>query len=399
MPDIVQTLGFEATAAIGQINQLTTSLNSLNQAFKTVGAGLKGFNGLSGGITKTLGAIQAGVNKTLQSLNQLNNVRVGQGGQFNPGQIASQFDLIRQQVAQTWGQLPSSVSAASRATYNTALGDLTKFASANKISSQQMLTAFAGLAGGSPVLNKLQQMVSSLGVEWQKAMDSIEKGSQRSIISMASLARFAGFYALMRVLTTLVSGFEEGVNAAVEFGRRLGEIGTISGGGNIQQITDRVAGFRKELIAISQESGRGLADIGMAYYETLSNQVGDATQAMSVFRESAELAVVTNTSLTDATNLMTAAINAWGLGAEQAAEVSATLFRAIELGRFRANELANILGRVGPIAREMGIGLDEAMSALTVMSIQGTRADTAVTQLRATMTGLLKPSEIGRAHV
>jgi hypothetical protein len=86
-------------------------------------------------------------------------------------------------------------------------------------------------------------------------------------------------------------------------------------------------------------------------------------------------------------------LNTYGQEAGTAAEVSDVLFKTVELGRLRLGEIGNILGRVLPLTSQMGVSFKEASAAIAVMTRQGVRADTAVTQLRAVMQKIIKPTE------
>ncbi len=234
-----------------------------------------------------------------------------------------------------------------------------------------------------PVSSAAAQSITATG-------NAVEKASNKTkefTISWQTLARVVSTRLTLGAFNMFVSALRDGTKAAIDFGIRLAEIGTIAGKGT------NLGGIRKELISISKETGAGLSDVAEGYYQTLSNQVGNATESLQVFRAAGKLAVATNSSLENSVNLTTAALNGWNKDASQAGAVTGKLFKTIELGRLRVGDLANTLGAVGPIASQMGVSLEETLASLANMTVKGTRATKSITQLRAIMTQMLKPTD------
>ncbi len=213
------------------------------------------------------------------------------------------------------------------------------------------------------------------------------KGFHDLTISWTTLLRVVTTRVALGGFNKLIESLKEGTKAAIEFGIRIAEIGTIAGRG-----VD-LGGIKKDILAVSSLTGRGAADVAEGFYQTLSNQVGDATESLFVFKQAAKLSIATNSSLGDSVNLLTAALNGWQMGAHEARNVSNQLFKIIELGRVRVKDLANILGSVGPMSSKLGVSFGELGGSLANITVQGSRANKTITQLRAIMTGLLKPTD------
>ena len=234
----------------------------------------------------------------------------------------------------------------------------------------------------SPISGKASTNVKQLNNQ----VDKLDRKTLGLTISWETLARVITTRLAIGGFNRIIQALREGTEAAIEFGIRLAEIGTIAGEGiDLSEI-------RKELVEVSRLTGKDLTDVAEGFYQTLSNQVGDAAESLHVFNQAAKLSVVTNSSLGDTVNLLTAAINGWQLSAADAGNVSAKLFKTVELGRLRVGDLANVLGAIGPISSKMGVSLDETLGSLANMTIQGTRANKSITQLRAVMTQMLKPT-------
>ena len=266
-------------------------------------------------------------------------------------------------------------------------------------------SATKAIDGASAALNKVKQaslthdaiLGKNLGTQARAGASAIQAVGNATQEAANKTKEFTiSWQTLARVVTTrlalggfnlLVKSLREGTQAAIDFGIRLAEIGTIAGKGA------DLGGIRKELISISKDTGAGLSDVAEGYYQTLSNQVGNATESLQVFRAAGKLAIATNSSLENSVNLTTAALNGWNKDASEAGAVTGKLFKTIELGRLRVGDLANNLGAVGPVASQMGVSLEEALASLANMTVKGTRATKSITQLRAIMTQMLKPTK------
>jgi len=264
----------------------------------------------------------------------------------------------------------------------TLLGNIQKQADAASLSYYKVSQAQTAMASAPSVAAQVRPLQ-----EVQQNLDNLHNRAKSFTISWQTLLRVVSTRLLIGGVNAIIRSLIEGSQRAMEFGIRIGEIGTIAGkGANLDAIS-------KQLINLSKATGLELNDTAEGYYETLSNQLGNASQSMFVFENATKLAVATNSSLEDSINLISSSLTGYQLGAEQAAIVSGQLFEAINIGRFRAKDLADILGTVGPVASEMGVSLEESLASIANMTLQGTRATKAVTQLRAVLTQMLKPTE------
>ena len=93
-----------------------------------------------------------------------------------------------------------------------------------------------------------------------------------------------------------------------------------------------------------------------------------------------------------ATEIVAGALNVYGKDSSEAEQVAGKMFKAVGEGHIRFADLANILSRVGPTARELGVSFDELLAAVDALSIGGMKPAEVATSLRASMTALFKPS-------
>jgi TP901 family phage tail tape measure protein len=117
------------------------------------------------------------------------------------------------------------------------------------------------------------------------------------------------------------------------------------------------------------------------------------SEALSVVEASAKASSIGLGETAMVADLVTSAVNAYGIENLSAAAATDTLIGVVREGKAEAPELAGALGRVLPIASEMGVRFDEVGASVASMTRTGSDAATATTQLRAILVSLLKPAQ------
>lgn len=210
-------------------------------------------------------------------------------------------------------------------------------------------------------------------------------GVQKISISFQTLARIVSTQVIIRAMSRISIALKASVQDAIDFEKQVAEISTISNVKNLDQLKTQVRG-------LSDEFNRDLGDVGKGLYQVISNQIADAGEATEFLTSALKFSKVAVTNTNDSVNLLAGVINAYGLEVSDADTVSAKLFKTIELGRTTGPELANSLGRVIPVAAQLGIRLEEVSAAVADITLTGVKTNEAVTQLRGLLTSLLKPT-------
>jgi TP901 family phage tail tape measure protein len=136
-----------------------------------------------------------------------------------------------------------------------------------------------------------------------------------------------------------------------------------------------------------------LGDAAEAAYQTVSNQIASTEKDVESFLGSAaKFSKITKTDMTTAVNLLSGTLNAFGKDVSETEDVAAKFFNTIKLGRTRAEELAQGMGTINPIANKLGISMEELNAAVATLTIQGLKTDKVVTQIRGAMQAFLKPT-------
>jgi len=248
-----------------------------------------------------------------------------------------------------------------------------------------------GMAQAAAALNQADIAAAKLAAQLAK----VKASAAQTTTSMTALGRAANTAAGMlmgqlafRAISAVIQQFTSGIDTARQLSAAIGELQTIGGGkiGSFSEVTEQI-------LSLSTALGALPTDVAAGYYQTLSNQVVDASEAFDFLATAQKLATTTTSSTEAAVNALSSVMNSYGTAAGTAAEISDKLFTSVELGRLRLEEIGNIMGRVTPIAAELGVSIDEVMASFVTMTRQGVKANTAITQLRAVFLKLIKPGE------
>ena len=180
---------------------------------------------------------------------------------------------------------------------------------------------------------------------------------------------------------------KKAVDAAAKFETQMGNLKTLIG-----EDTEQVAKFEKGLKDMQKTIPKTGEDLGAAAYQIVSAGISDATEAMNVLREAGELAVAGLGETAEAVDIMTSAINAYGMKASEAEHVANTFFMAVANGKTTVAQLAQGFGTVAPLASTLGVSFEDLMATTSAMTKSGLAASVAYTQIKAVLSSLLKPS-------
>lgn len=225
----------------------------------------------------------------------------------------------------------------------------------------------------------------------KKAGGHLNSNSRSAGIFARSLTRlrdiiftFAGYGGIFLIVNEL----RQSIGAAKEYTKAISEIRTIS-----TQNAMSTEQWMTSVIGLSNAFGFGTLEVAEAAYQSLSNQVTEAGNTFAFLQTQVGLALATVTSLDGTVNATTAVLNAYNLNASQASMVSGVLFKTVEEGRVRLDDLGQTIGRVAILSSQLGVSFVEQQAAMTQLTKLGVRSEEAMTLLRNVELKLLKPTE------
>lgn len=233
-------------------------------------------------------------------------------------------------------------------------------------------------------VQKTPQLVNNV----TKAAEKSKKATEGILLTWQSIGRIIVGQVIRRAFLTFIQFVRQSVDVADDFLIKIGEVQTISQQNQLA-VDDWSSGLRR----LSDAFGTDILDQTEAAYQTLSNQVAKGADTFLFLESANKLALATVSSTSDAVNALTAVLNSYNLGAQESEAISASLFKTVELGRLRLNEIANTIGSVTALASQLNISYVEVESALATLTIRGIKANQAMTQLRGIFAKLIKPTE------
>jgi TP901 family phage tail tape measure protein len=155
---------------------------------------------------------------------------------------------------------------------------------------------------------------------------------------------------------------------------------------------EQVDKWGQEIIDMAPQLGQAPIELAAGLYDVTSSGI-KAGEAMAVLKESAKAATAGLGTTKDVANLVTSAMNAYGPKVMNAGKATDILTAAVKEGKADAPEFASALGQVLPIASTMGVQFEEVAGSVAVLTLNGLDCAESTTQLKAIMSGLIKPSK------
>lgn len=155
---------------------------------------------------------------------------------------------------------------------------------------------------------------------------------------------------------------------------------------------DRVVELKGNVQEMAVAVGKDTGDLADGLYQVIS-AFGDSADTTEVLRINAIAAAAGLASTTDAINLTSAVTKGYGDTSAQAVQHVADLaFKTVEMGQTTFPELASAMGKVVPIAAELGLSQEELFAVMaTGTGVTGTASEV-VTQMRGSLQALMAPT-------
>lgn len=206
-------------------------------------------------------------------------------------------------------------------------------------------------------------------------------GTNKSLLSGANVAK-----GITAGVTALAAGLSYAVSKAVAFDKAMRNVNSLSKLNETQ-----FAAMEKQVISMSTKLPQSATTLAEGLYDIASSgfQGADGIKVLDAAARSASAGLTTTATSSKA---ITAVLNAYGLQAKDAADVSDVLFSTVNLGVISFDELAGNLGDVVGATAAAKVGIDEVGAAIATMTLSGIKGAQATTALSSLTTKLVQPS-------
>lgn len=186
------------------------------------------------------------------------------------------------------------------------------------------------------------------------------------------------------------------VSKIVEFGKELIDLGASAedAAAKVNTLlspgTDTTKYFN-DMLSASSATGVAMADFAEAVYSAISASV-DQKDAVDFTTKAIMLSKAGFTAASTAVDVLTTAINAYGLSADDATHISDVLITTQNLGKTTVDELAQSMGKVIPLASAYNVNLENLAAGYAVMTKGGIATAESTTYMKGMLTELANTS-------
>lgn len=238
---------------------------------------------------------------------------------------------------------------------------------------------------------ELFKMFGSIFINNDEANKSISKTDEKAeglgkkfLSGIGTAAKWGAGIAAAAGTAAVAIGVKA-VGAAAEFEKSFAKVNTL-----LADTTD-LDGYKKKILEMSNETGVSTEDLCESIYSAISASV-DQESALEFTGKALKLAEGGFTDAATAVDVLTTAINAYGLESSDAEKVSDMLITTQNLGKTTVDELASSMGKIIPTANANNVSLDQLCGAYTVMTANGIATAESTTYMNSMLNELGKSS-------
>lgn len=291
-------------------------------------------------------------------------------------------------VSHTAAQTAKSTDAAADSVddLSSAIGDYEKAtgqaANSTGILSEKTTETEKNLDEAAEAARKASEEVEKFGDKSEETGKQSEESSKKGRDGIKELQGVLASAGIAATLNEIKNGFFDCSEAAAQFETSTAMVATIE-----DTSQKSLSSISKEVRSYSNETGEAASDMAEATYQAISASVNTA-DAAAFAGTATKLAVGGFTSATTAVDVLTTAINSYGLAASDATQLSDYLITTQNLGKTSVDQLAQSVGKVIPLASAYNVQMDNLSSAYAVLTANGIATAESGTYLKSMLSEL-----------
>lgn len=291
-------------------------------------------------------------------------------------------------VSRTAAQTAKSTDAAADSVddLSSAIGDYEKAtgqaANSTGILSEKTTETEKNLDEAAEAARKASEEVEKFGDKSEETGKQSEESSKKGRDGIKELQGVLASAGIAATLNEIKNGFFDCSEAAAQFETSTAMVATIA-----DTSQKSLSSISKEVRSYSNDTGEAASDMAEATYQAISASINTA-DAAAFAGTATKLAVGGFTSATTAVDVLTTAINAYGLAASDATQLSDYLITTQNLGKTSVDQLAQSVGKVIPLASAYNVQMDNLSSAYAVLTANGIATAESGTYLKSMLNEL-----------
>lgn len=224
----------------------------------------------------------------------------------------------------------------------------------------------------------LDQLAASFEKARDRANDIASKITKAGAAAAAAATAFAAY--------KTGEFFVGAVESAAEFEASISQIAAVSGAAG-----DQLDMLRETARTAALDSGIAFGDVTATLGE-LARAVGDAEKAAAILGPTLNLATAGGLEAAKSAEILTTTLTQFGLEAENATRVADLLANGANATTASVEQLGNSLSYAAPLARQLGMSVDQTVAAIGALADEGFRGERAGTALRNVLSALSNPT-------
>lgn len=229
---------------------------------------------------------------------------------------------------------------------------------------------------------KATEEIDKFGKESEEAAEKSEEFGDESKNAITGLEEVLTAAGIVMALHEIGAAFVDCSDAAAEFETSMAVVSTIADSTVLS--SEQISAQIKQ---VSKDTAIAVTDLADATYGAISASVATA-DAVAFVEQANQLAVGGFTSQATAVDVLTTAINAYGLAASDAGQLSDYLVTTQNLGKTTVDQLASSIGMVIPSAAAFNVQMDNLSTAYAILTANGVQTAQSTTYLKAMFTEL-----------
>lgn len=210
--------------------------------------------------------------------------------------------------------------------------------------------ALTGVEETNKDIDKTKQNGEKLATQFNKAADEVAQFGIKLATTVASAATAIGTLA---------------IKSAADFETSFAKVSTLLDTNALD-----VEAYKKKIMQVSSDMNVSTDELCESIYQAISASV-DQADAIDFATKAMKLAKGGFTDTATAVDIITTAINAYGMSAADAESISDKLIMTQNKGKTTVGDLAAAMGRVIPAANTFGVSLDELCGYYATMTANG----------------------------
>lgn len=236
-------------------------------------------------------------------------------------------------------------------------------------------------------LSTLEAAIASVGGKLENSLDK-SLGQVNAKLQGLSLDAVGG--KLSAAADQMQAALGAVVQPAIEFETAMRRVNTVA-----KLSDDELSVLSDQMRTLGQTIGISISptEAAAAQYDILSAGFTNTADATEILTQAAIASRGGMTSSAAAADLLTSALNSYGVGADQAKHFNDVLFTGVEKGKLTFDDFVQGLGSVAPAAAANGVSIEELSSAMAALTAAGQQPARAFTGLNAAIVQLSSPTD------